>query len=108
MGMINTAKTSTSTTTHITAASIFNLYSKTAATRTDGTGTNWGAYAPPFWNADTNAYVNSPYTVNVWLEPASGTTEGYPFRVVARVKGKGINQVLYRETHIIPNGYTDI
>jgi hypothetical protein len=108
MGMINTAKTTTSTTTHITATDVFNLYGKTAPTRTDGTGTNWEAYTPTFWNSDTNAYVNSPYTVNVWLEPASGTTDGYPFRVVARVKGNGINQVLFREVRVVPNGYTDI
>jgi hypothetical protein len=91
MGLINTAKTDTATTTHITATSIFNLYGKTATTRTDGTGTNWGSYTPTFW-----------------MEPAPSTTDGYPFRIVARVKGNGINQVLYRETRIIPNGYTDV
>jgi hypothetical protein len=107
MSVIATAKADTGSVNHLTQAEIMADYGKTATPRQDGVGVNWSAYVPAFWNADTDAYVNGDYRVNVWLEPGPAATDGWPYQVVAQVKGNGINQTLRRETRLVPDGYSD-
>ena len=84
----------------------------------NGTRINWSAYRQRLWDPNTNAYINGIFTTDVWFEarrlagPDNILNNGddvyeWPFTILARVRGPGIDQVLRRQTTIIPEGYRD-
>jgi hypothetical protein len=123
MRMATVARANLATVTPISGQELWNNYNPNGANavfRTDAVNNlgqrNWSAYRQQLWDPVANAYVNGPFTTNVWFESSilpgpSGTLEdGYyewPFTIVAHVRGNGVDQVLRRQTTMIPEGFRD-
>jgi hypothetical protein len=120
MRMANIARANIATVTPVSGQELLNNYRQTAAVRTDAVNNlaqrNWSTYRQRLWDPINNAYVDGPFTTNVWLEsrllpgPSGTMTDGFyewPFTIVARVRGNGVDQVLRRQTTFIPEGFRD-
>ncbi|MCE2930699.1 MAG: hypothetical protein LW809_04865 [Vampirovibrionales bacterium] len=108
--------------TPVTGEELWDDYSRDAVVRTDEINNlarqDWSDYRQRLWDPNTNAYVNGQFTTNVWFEarllpgpdniPNSGDDlYEWPFTIVARVRGSGVDQILRRQTTIIPDGFRD-
>jgi len=128
MAKVNVARADTATVTPVTGQELLDDYSRTATLpavsnlRTDAVnnraGRNWSAYRQRLWDPNTNAYVNGQFTTDVWFEsrrlvgPDNTLNTGddvyeWPFTIVARVRGTGVDQTLRRQTTLIPEGFRD-
>lgn len=74
------------------------------------TGVNWVTYRNRVWDDVANEWRPSDFTCDVWLEVRQlpDLTDEWPFTIVARVRGRGIDQILRRQTRIIPRGFSDL
>ncbi len=74
------------------------------------TGVNWSTYRNRVWDDVANEWRPSDFTCDVWLEVRQlpDLTDEWPFTIVARVRGRGIDQILRRQTRIIPRGFSDL
>ncbi len=108
--MVRTARNNTATFTPIAGNDLLLLYGRTATVRQDATGVNWSTYRNRVWDDTTGNWRNSDFTCDVWLEVRQlpDLTDEWPFTIVARVRGRGIDQILRRQTRIIPSGYGDL
>ncbi len=117
MAKVNVARADTATFTPVSGEELLNDYGRNAALRTNAVTNfakrNWSTYRQRLWDPNTDAYVNGPFTTNVWFEARSFTNAGgqlmyeWPFTIVARVRGTGIDQTLRRQTTMIPEGFRD-
>ena len=122
MRMVNLARANTTTFTPVTAEELLDNYNRTATVRTDAVNNlaqlNWSTYRQRLWDSNTDTFVNGQFTTDVWFQarrlagPDNILNNGddlyeWPFTIVARVRGTGVDQVLRRETTMIPEGYRD-
>ncbi len=122
MRMVNLARANTTTFTPVTGEELLDNYNRAALVRRDAVNNraqrNWSTYRQRLWDPNTDAYVNGQFTTDVWFEarrlagPDNIFNNGddvyeWPFTIVARVRGAGVDQVLRRQTTMIPEGYRD-
>jgi hypothetical protein len=128
MRMVNLARANTATFTPVTAEELLDDYSRNPTPpnvsnlRTNAVTNfarqNWSTYRQRLWDPNTDAYVNGQFTTDVWFEARrlagpdnifnnADDLYEWPFTIVARVRGTGVDQVLRRQTTMIPEGYRD-
>jgi hypothetical protein len=123
MAKVNVARANTTTVTPVTAEELLDDYGRdetvrrtASLARQNGAMVNWSTYRQRLWDPNTNTYINGQFTTDVWLQSrvlpgSSGTVaDGFyewPFTIVARVRGAGVDQILRRQTTMIPEGYRD-
>lgn len=122
MRMVNLARANTTTFTPVTAEELLDNYNRAALVRRDAVNNlaqqNWTTYRQRLWDSNTNTFVNGQFTSDVWFEARrlagpdnilnnADDVYEWPFTIVARVRGTGVNQVLRRQTTMIPEGYRD-
>jgi hypothetical protein len=122
MRMVNDARSNTVTFTPISGQELLDNYGQGAAVRTDAVNNlaqrNWSTYRQRLWDPINNVWINGPFTTNVWFAsqrlagPDNVLNNGddvfeWPFTIVARVQGNGVDQVLRRQTTMIPEGFRD-
>jgi hypothetical protein len=122
MRMVNDARADTGTFTPVTAEDLLDNYDRDAIFRRNATNNlarmNWSRYRQRLWDPINNVWIDGQFTTDVWLvspfllgpDAASTTDDGYewPFTIAARVQGNGVDQVLRRQTTIIPEGFRDL
>ena len=123
MAKVNVARANTTTVTPVTGEELLDDYGRdetvrrtASLARQNGAMVNWSTYRQRLWDPNTNTYINGQFTTDVWLQSrvlpgSSGTVaDGFyewPFTIVARVRGAGVDQILRRQTTMIPEGYRD-
>ncbi len=117
MKKVNDAKTDTANVTPVGGGELWDDYSRNVIVRKDAVNNfakrDWSAYRQRLWDPINETYVNGRFTTDVWFESRSYTNAGgllmfeWPFTIVARVRGSGVDQTLRRQTTIIPEGYRD-
>jgi hypothetical protein len=119
MRMVNDARANTATFTPVTAEDLLDNYERDAIFRRNATNNlarmNWSRYRQRLWDPINNVWIEGQFTTDVWLvspfllgPDAASTTYEWPFTIVARVQGNGVDQVLRRQTTIIPEGFRDL
>ena len=122
MAKVNVARADTANVTPITGQELWDDYNRNATVRKDAVNDfakrNWSTYRQRLWDPISDTYVNGQFTTDVWFEskvlpgpdniPNSGDDlYEWPFTIVARVRGSGVDQILRRQTTIIPDGFRD-
>jgi hypothetical protein len=122
MRMVNIARADIATVTPVSGIDLLDNYGRDAAVRRDAVNNlaqvNWSTYRQSLWDPINNVFINGQFTTNVWffsqrlagpdnvLNNADDVYE-WPFTIVARVQGNGVDQVLRRQTTMIPEGFLD-